>query len=66
MVNVTIELRKVQSGKLFRLPINNAIYVRGDYVRKYLSFRAYRLDSFSTEVLLCADTPVYPFTISEF
>lgn len=66
MVNVTIELRKIQNGKLFRLPLNNSIYVRGDYVRKYLSFRAHRFGSISTDVMLCADTPVFPASISEF
>lgn len=61
-----IELRKIRNGQIFRLPINNALYVRGDYSSRFLSFKCYRFDSVDVEVLLCADTLVFPASIVEY
>lgn len=62
----TVELRKIANGQIFRLLLNNVLYVRGDYVRKFLSFKVRRFDSVDTEVLLCTDTPVFSVSISEY
>lgn len=61
-----VELRKIKNGQLFRLPLTNSLYVRGDYCPRFLSFKCHRFDSIECEVVLCADTPVYRASIAEY
>lgn len=61
-----VELRKIKNGQLFRLPLNNSLYVRGDYCPRFLTFKCHRFDSCDVEVMLCADTPVFRASIAEY
>lgn len=62
----SVELRKIKNGQLFRLPLNNSLYVRGDYSPRFLSFKCHRFDSLVNEVMLLSDTLVYRASIVEF
>ena len=58
MKNHLVELRKIRNGQIFHFPLTNALYVRGDYFPRFLSFKCYRFDDVDVEVMLSSDTLV--------
>lgn len=59
------ELRKIRNGQLFRFPLTNALYIRGEYLPRFFSFKCYRFDDVDVELVLSSETLVTSASIVE-